>query len=207
MDSGFRRNDGQEVNQSFLLACLCLFLLLAGCATAPRHVPGEPIAIERLERWQAHGRIGVSGPEGGGSGSFDWRQNDDEAKVQIRGPVGIGSVRLNVRGDVNHPRIELQTGDGTTLESDAAWTELEARLGARLPAGNLRYWLLGLAAPGEHRWSGASDAGEASLEQQGWRIDYQRYSNELGARLPMRLRASSGDARVRIVIDRWQLGR
>lgn len=190
-----------------VIGILCASALVAGCKAPPQRVPGAPIRIEQLERWQARGRIGVSGPEGGGSGSFDWQQEQDKANVQIRGPVGIGSVRLEVRGESDDPELQLQTGDGATLESDAAWTELETRLGARLPAGNLRYWLLGLAAPGAHQWSEPNEAGELSLEQQGWRIDYQRYSNEFGAKVPVRLRASSGGARVRIVIDRWQLGR
>lgn len=175
-------------------------LLLAGCATVPPRAPGELVPVEQIERWQARGRIGVSGPQGGGSGSFDWRQEADAASVQIRGPIGIGSVRLRVRGQPDDPQIEVQTGDGETLHSQAAWQELEARLGAGLPAGKLRYWLLGLAAPGEHRWD------ESALEQDGWRIDYQGYSDAFGAHLPMRLRATSGEARVRIVIDRWQLG-
>jgi outer membrane lipoprotein LolB len=111
-----------------------------------------------------------------------------------------------VRGDAEHPQLQLQAGDGAVLESDAAWNELEARLGASLPAGNLRYWLLGLAAPGAHEWRPANDAGEVTLEQQGWRIDYQRFSTDSGAKVPVRLRATSGDTRVRIVIDRWRLG-
>lgn len=192
-----------------LLGVVGIVALLAGCATPSRRAPIEPgavIELDELERWQARGRIGVSGPDGGGSGSFDWQQRSDEADVQIRGPIGIGSVRLQVRGEPNDPQLRLETGDGVTLESDAAWTELESRLGTTLPAGNLRYWLLGLAAPGTHRWNEATPSGEASLEQDGWRIDYQRYSDEFGAKLPVRLRASSGDARVRIVIDRWQLG-
>jgi outer membrane lipoprotein LolB len=180
--------------------------LFAGCAVQPKRTPGAPIALEQLERWQARGRIGVSGPDGGGSGSFDWQQRADAADVQIRGPVGIGSVRLHVQGDAANPTLQLQTGDGATLESDAAWSELETRLGVSLPAGNLRYWLLGLAAPGAHEWHPANAAGEVTLEQQGWRIDYQRYSDAPGANVPVRLRATSGDARVRIVIDRWQLG-
>jgi outer membrane lipoprotein LolB len=191
-----------------LSLCIALGLaLFAGCtATAPR-TPPAPVSIESLDHWQARGRIGISGTEGGGSGTFEWQQQADVAKVQIRGPVGIGSVQLQVQGDAANPQLQLKTGDGATLESDAAWSELEARLGANLPAGNLRYWLLGLAAPGEHEWSAANDAGETSLQQQGWRIDYQRYSNEFGAKLPSRLRATSGSARVRIVIDRWQLDR
>jgi|HigsolmetaAR202D_1030399.scaffolds.fasta_scaffold00727_13 outer membrane lipoprotein LolB len=189
-----------------LLAMLCAAGLLAGCKTVPR-APVPPVSLEQLEAWQVRGRLAVSGPSGGGSGTFNWTQRPDGSTVQIRGPVGIGSVRLELRGAPDRPEIELQTGDGEVLEADAAWSELESRLGAALPAGYLRYWLLGLAAPGEHRWSESGSDGEVSLEQQGWRIDYQRYSDELGARLPMRLRATSGAARVRIVIDRWKLGR
>jgi outer membrane lipoprotein LolB len=184
----------------------CALLWLAGCASPPQRGPAPAIALEQLDHWQARGRIGVSGAGGGGSGSFEWQQRADAASIQIRGPVGIGSVRLHVRGEASNPQLQLETGDGAILESDAAWAALEARLGANLPAGNLRYWLLGLAAPGPHEWRPANDAGEVTLEQQGWRIDYQRYSDDAGARVPTRLRATSGDARVRIVIDRWQLG-
>jgi outer membrane biogenesis lipoprotein LolB len=65
--------------------------------------------------------------------------------------------------------------------------------------------MLGLAAPGEHQWSEPDASGTVVLQQEGWRIAYQRYSTEFGPRLPMRIQASSGAARVRIVIDRWRL--
>jgi outer membrane lipoprotein LolB len=67
--------------------------------------------------------------------------------------------------------------------------------------------MLGVAAPGEHRWLEPAADGTTTLEQAGWRIDYQRYSDEPGARVPVKFRAMHGEARVRIVVDRWQLGR
>ena len=191
---------------AFAIPVVCMLAVFAGCATQPARVPSAPVDLHAIEQWQAKGRIGVSGPQGGGSGSFDWQQVSDAADVQIRGPVGIGSVRVQVRGDAQDPELKVQSGDGEILESAAAWSELEARLGAHLPAGNLRFWLLGLAAPGEHRWGEANEAGAVSLDQDGWRIEYQRFSDEFGTRLPVRLRASSGEARVRIVVDRWRLG-
>jgi len=189
-----------------ILPCIAL-ALLSGCAGVGR-VPEVPLPadLNDLERWQAQGRLGVSGPETGGSGSFEWLQRGDRAEIQIRGPVGVGSVRLELRGDGLKPDLRLQTSDGRTLESQAAWDELEARLGAAVPAGQLRYWMLGLAAPGAHEWIEGHEEGVMTLEQNGWRIDYQRFSTDPGARVPVKIKAASGDARVRIVVDRWRLG-
>jgi outer membrane lipoprotein LolB len=196
------------MQRQFPLLCLVgVLALAAGCATAPKQ-PGAPVEVDltQLESWQARGRIGVSGPQSGGSGSFDWQQRDDRTDLQIRGPVGVGSVRLHLRGDPASPSLKLETGDGRALESTDAWNELEARLGAPVPAGNLRFWILGLAAPGEHQWREPTSEGVITLEQGGWRIDYQRFSTEPGARVPLKMSATNGAARVRIVVDRWRLG-
>jgi len=186
---------------ALLLSAVCL----SGCVTAPQGnvTPSGPVDPQQLQNWRATGRIGVSGEGGGGSGSFDWQQRANESDVQIRGPVGIGSVTLQLRGDPEQPQLRLQTGD-QVLEADQALEELEARLGAAVPAGRLRYWMLGVAAPGEHQWSEPDAEGATVLQQDGWRIDYQRYSSEFGARVPVRMQASSGAAKVRIVIDRWR---
>jgi outer membrane lipoprotein LolB len=187
------------------LISLLLLLSLAGCAhVGARPSSPPPSDPAQLTNWRASGRIAVSGEGGGGSGSFDWQQRANDADVQIRGPIGIGSVTLQLRGDPEHPQLRLQTGD-QVLEAEDAITELEARLGAAVPAGRLRYWMLSLAAPGEHQWSEPDANGTVVLQQDGWRIAYQRYSTEFGPRLPMRIQASSGTARVRIVIDRWRL--
>ena len=183
-------------------------LLVAGCATQRPAPPGTiPQDLSELAAWQARGRIGISGAQGGGSGSFEWQQQGEHADVQIRGPVGIGSVQLQVDGSAEDPRMTLRTADGAMLESQAAWDELEARLGAPVPAGNLRFWMLGIAAPGEHQWHEPDPQGVTALDQDGWRIEYQQFSNDAGARVPTRIRAASGDTKVRIVVDRWQLGR
>ena len=191
------------MQRHFSVVLLISLLALAGCAAAPK-TPSVPANVDlaQLDRWQARGRLGVSGPESGGSGSFDWAQHGDRTDVQIRGPVGVGSVRLQLRG----ADLKLETADGRKLEADDAWNELEARLGAAVPAASLRYWILGLAAPGEHRWHEPAADGVVTLEQGGWRIDYQRYSTEPGARVPVKMSASNGTARVRIVVDRWRLG-
>jgi outer membrane lipoprotein LolB len=183
--------------------------MVGGCAVQkarPQDAGSIAQDLRELTAWHARGRIGVSSAQGGGSGSFEWQQRGEHADVQIRGPLGIGSVRLEVKGSAEHPAVTLHTNDGLTLESQAAWDELERRLGAPVPAGSLRFWMLGIAAPGEHQWHEPDAEGATALEQDGWRIEYQQFSADAGARLPSRIRAANGDARVRIVIDRWQLG-
>jgi outer membrane lipoprotein LolB len=193
--------------RSIAAGALVFAAMLAGCAHQPTRPSGPiPADLTQLDRWHAHGRIAVSAAQNGGSGSFDWEQQRDFSNVDIHGPIGIGSVNLKLRGDATHPRVELRSSKGESFEGDAAWRELETRLGAAVPAGYLRYWMLGLPAPGDHQWLTEDPHGSATLEQSGWQIEYQQYSDDPGARVPVRIRASNGAARVRIVIDRWRLG-
>ena len=198
------------MQRQFPVLCLVSVLALARAARPRRRQPaGVPANVDlaQLDRWQARGRLGVSGPENGGSGSFDWQQRGDRTEVQIRGPVGVGSVRLQLRGDPASPDLKLRNQRRSQARiRPTPGTSCEARLGAAVPAGSLRYWMLGLAAPGEHQWHEPTSDGVVTLEQGGWRIDYQRYSTEPGARVPVKMSASNGAARVRIVVDRWQLG-
>lgn len=179
---------------------------LTGCAGVSTR-PEPPLIgdLSQVNDWEARGRIAVSGAAGGGSGSFRWEQDHARSDVLIRGPVGIGSLRVQMTGG-RDDRLRLQLSDGRELESDAAIAELEARLGAAVPTQKLRYWLLGLAAPGPHEWIERSEQ-SAVLEQDGWRIEFLEYGNETGALTPRRMKATSGEARIRLVINQWQLGR
>jgi outer membrane lipoprotein LolB len=144
--------------------------------------------------------MAVAAAGSGGSGSFKWQQSGVKTLLEMQGPVGIGGLQLILDGD----RAQLTASDGRQLESAAAWAELEARLGAPVPAQNLRYWLLGIPAPGAFRW--LSRESPETLEQDGWQIVYERFTLQSGNQLPARLTATNGASRVRLVIDRWVLG-
>src|SRR5262245_44465452 len=122
-------------------AWVAVLLVVAGCTTTQPRV-STPVSLESLANWQANGRIAVAGAQGAGSGNFEWQQADSASTIVIRGPIGIGSLRVSL--DAEHPeQMRLELGDGRKLQADAAWAELEAQLGAPVPAANLRYWLLG----------------------------------------------------------------
>ncbi|MBC7984637.1 MAG: outer membrane lipoprotein LolB [Candidatus Obscuribacterales bacterium] len=187
----------------FIVVALALLLtFLTGCAVAPKEVSPSRDASSLLY-WQVSGRIAVSGADGGGSGSFTWMQNNEQAVVQLRGPLGVGSLRLTL----DNALLRIETGDGQLLEAAAAEVELSNRLGAAIPTRELRYWLRGLSGSGAHEWiqlpTSTSDA--ATLSQNDWRIDYQRYGITDGVRLPLKWVATNGPAKVRVVIDSWRL--
>ncbi|HSN72751.1 MAG TPA: lipoprotein insertase outer membrane protein LolB, partial [Steroidobacteraceae bacterium] len=151
---------------SWLLLLISVAAGLAGCATTPE-VTGAGATAAELDAWEATGRLGVAAGERGGSGSFLWQQAGDQSLIRIRGPVGIGGIEV----ELDDADLRVLTSDGQYFESEAAEREIAARLGASVPAGNLRYWLLGLPAPGAHRWLDGPD-GARVLEQDGWRIEY-----------------------------------
>jgi outer membrane lipoprotein LolB len=173
-------------------------LTLSACATVPKTSAPVRSAAD-LDTWQANGRIAVSGAGGGGSGSFTWEQRGGDSSLQIRGPVGIGSVRLTLSGDL----LSADLGGGQRYTAQDAEAELADRLGARLPIQDLRYWLKGIAAPGDHQW--AEDVDPTVLLQHDWRIQYQDFTAVSGVRLPLKLVATSGPAKVRVVVDRWKV--
>src|SRR5262245_46664617 len=170
-----------------------VLIALSGCSTLRRSTPPsqtEPREPSSLSRWQASGRIAVSGVESGGSGSFNWMQRDGNTTVQLRGPVGIGSLRLTIANDA----LSVASADGREFVAEQAEEELAARLGASVPTKNLRYWLVGIAAPGEHQWSTSGET--STLVQNEWRIDYQKFQIAAGARVPAKFVAASGPAKV-----------
>ncbi len=135
-------------------------------------------------------------------------QRGDVANVDIRGPVGIGGVHLEMRGTGGTPNLTLANQRRPrSSQSDAAWSgTAEPPRHSRCPPAicvtGCSAWPRRASINGTKK----TENGVTTLEQGGWRIDYQRYSDEPGARVPMRITATSGDARVRIVVDRWQLG-
>ncbi len=179
-------------------------LALAGCAVPPRAPDGvaRPVA-EALDQWSASGRLAIAAVTDGGSGSFDWVQDGATSRLDLRGPLGAGAVRLVVTPET----LSLADGSGRVLDADAARADLQARLGADLPWGHLRYWLLGLPAPGVQATVLDQDAAPwRVIEQAGWRLAYDSFDAVSGLSLPKRLTAERGAVRVRVIVDAWSPG-
>jgi outer membrane lipoprotein LolB len=176
-------------------------LALAGCAVAPRAPEsGASPDPNSLRQWTASGRMAIAAGTDGGSGSFTWMQDDAETRLDLRGPLGTGAVRLVVTPG----SLSLADGAGQTLDAEAARAELRSRLGADLPWNQLRYWMLGLPDPGEAAIVQETDSTPwRVIEQSGWRLAYQSFATVQGVNVPQRFSAERESVRVRVIVDAW----
>jgi outer membrane lipoprotein LolB len=182
------------------LFLLALLMLQTACVTQPQHIVGADAAhsVNELTRWQANGRIGIVTPQQSGSGGFVWQQDQQSSQIQLRGPVGVGSLSVSVDGSL----LRLLASDGTYYDADIAVQQMQDQLGADLPIVQLRYWIMGMAAPGEHQWS---DDQQNELEQQGWHISYQQWTQRHALRLPIKLVLTRNEVRIVLVIQTWSI--
>jgi outer membrane lipoprotein LolB len=188
-----------------------LALFVAGCAALPPLVPQVPWDERRarllsLEQWQARGRIAVKSATGGGQGDLQWRQAGAVSDIRVSGPFGAGVYQIRWEPD----RLTVRSRDGEFSRAydgaDAAEQFLAEQLGWSFPAASVRYWVLGVLDPtfaGAERF--AANGGLAGIEQNGWSVTYDRFNEAAGVPMPAKLTLRNDRARVRLVIDRWEL--
>lgn len=191
-------------------ACVLVLLAVAGCRTVPPRTvtgpgadapwPEQRAALATLDRYGLEGRVAVAANGQGFSASLRYSQLAARTEMSLDGPLGIGGLRVEVEGE----DLEIATSRGEKLNGPAARAELERRLGFALPFEELRWWLLGIPAPGESAIN-ATDTGEIrDFTQNGWRVSINSRIAGLGFSLPQRLTAEREGARLKLFVERWQ---
>lgn len=187
---------------------VCAFALLAtGCATLPEPAsvgdwPTRRNELQSLNRWTFSGRMAVAAGSEGFSGSLTWRQQGAQASIELRGPMGGRAIRIHVQGET----VSVTDGSGTTIDGADARHLVHEYIGADLPAAELRYWLVGVPAPGSpHAETLGDDQRLARLDQGGWRIGYAGYRAAGGLVLPSRMEITTAGLRLRIAVAEWRL--
>jgi outer membrane lipoprotein LolB len=194
-------------------ACVLVAALLASCRTVPTRTivgpgadapwPEQRAALDKLDRYSLDGRVAVAADGQGFSASLRYTQAAERTRFSLEGPLGIGGLRVDAQGQ----RLAVTTSRGERLDGPEARNELERRLGFALPLEELRWWLLGVPAPGESTVN-AADTGEIrDFTQNGWRVNIDSRKPGMGFSLPQRLtaqRVEGGAARIKLLVERWE---
>ncbi|GGM13019.1 outer-membrane lipoprotein LolB [Pseudomonas asuensis] len=194
----------------FLITALLAFL--AGCAGQVTHetVEGHGNAaawkahkerITTLDGWQINGKVGIRAPNESGSGTLFWLQRQGYFDIRLSGPLGRGAARLTGRPD----DVTLEVANQGRYHADSPEALLEQQLGWRLPVSHLLWWVRGLPAPDSRsQLTLDSDSHLSRLVQDGWTVEYTRYTEQKGYSLPERLKLKGQDLDVTLVIKDWQ---
>ncbi|MHB8447496.1 MAG: lipoprotein insertase outer membrane protein LolB [Rudaea sp.] len=195
-----------------LFRFLVLVLAVCAAACAPVRVRETPAALAAqqareaqfapLTHWTLTARIGVSNGGDGGSGDLSWEQNGAAFRFTMHAPVTGKTWTLS--GDAGHAVLE-----GVDPQSDAdtdAQRLLHDRLGWDVPLADLSAWVRGLRAPGSPA-DVQYDAQNlpAVIRQDGWRVEYHDWYTDRDPAMPRKVFASRGNARVRMVIESWNI--
>lgn len=197
-----------------LATTLALAAALSGCAT-PRVVtaaaPTDAALTAQATRerslgaqsaWGLDGRIAVSNGKDAGSGRIEWRQAGPRFDIALTAPITHQGWRLT--GEPGRAVLDGLAG-GPRQGTDAE-TLLREATGWDIPVQALPRWIRGLRADPAHAVAQfGSDGRLMRLAESGWTIDYT-WPSEPAAALPSRIEARRGDARVRLVVDRWTDG-
>lgn len=201
-------------------------VMLAACTSVPVRAPLQTVelapearaaALARLESREAavralpelafEGRVAMSNGRDGGSGRIEWQQNGAAYRVTLSAPVTRQSWEL--QGDGSGARLDgLQGGPRADADVGAL---LRDATGFEIPVAAMAAWAAGTRADASAAGVAdiAFDAGGqlARLQQDGWTIDYVEWQPEPASAgvpaLPTRINAQRGEARVRLIVDRW----
>lgn len=198
---------GPVLRRSRLPAGVALACLLAACAGVPPKPLGPPNqaawrqrlgTLRTLGDWRLTGRVAIVNGDRGGSGSLLWIEHAPRLEMRFSGPFGIGGFRL-----YGTPAgVFIDTGHGKTYSADPAHL-LDNRLGWPVPIDSLRYWVLGMPAPGQAAVRVDQDGLLRHLQQGGWDIRYRNYTSTGGYRLPARLEAHRGNIKLKLAVEQW----
>lgn len=188
-------------------AIVFLILILVGCA-APRLRPDAGLlsALDTREQvlradstWRLNGRLAVSSPDDGGSGSVEWVQDDEGFRVTMNAPV-TGKTWV-LTGNSRHAEIDgLRNG---TVSGRNAADLLERELGWQVPVLELSSWVRAIRSTGKADVVFRADGLPAQFIQSGWKIEYLDYDMDQQPPLPKKIFASRQGYKVRLVVQHW----
>ena len=190
---------------------LFLVLTLNACTGVSVKDPGlvdktsfqdRTVRLTAISEWGLAGKISLDDGDQGGSGKLKWDVGPGQSELDFHGAMGRGAWRLKMGPE----GAQLKLADGTEQTAADVNDLIREHIGWPVPLDALQWWARGLAAPGiiENEQFG-SEGLLVSLRQFGWNVDFNRYDSVEDIELPVRLKATRNNYRVKLAISRWRM--
>jgi outer membrane lipoprotein LolB len=171
-------------------AVWALALLACACAQVELKPPG---AVD----FDLAGRIAARYGNEAFTGNINWRHAGGGDELLISTPLGQGIARIVREGNA----VQLTTAEGKQYRAPDAESLTERTLGFRLPLEGLADWVQARASTDTPaRVEKGPDGKPRTLEQRGWKVEYQEYDGER----PSRMRLTYQGIELRLAITQWK---
>ena len=195
-----------------ILAALAACLVLVSCSSrqiTATDIQGSEHAYQlrafkltSLVSWDLAGKLSIDDGQDGGSGRLNWEVREERSHMSFRGTLGKGSWQLTSGSGF----AELEKSDGSITRAADVNDLIEQELGWFVPVDSLKWWALGVAAPGTPESMVLDGSGRIlAMQQDGWDISYRRYRKFDGVELPARMDAVNGRYRLKIAVSDWKI--
>ena len=167
-----------------------LALLVCACAAPELKPPG-------VVEFDLAGRIAAHYASDAFTGNLVWRHAQTGDEMILSTPLGQGVARIVREGEA----VQLTTAEGKQYSAPDAESLTERTLGFRLPLEGLADWVQGRASPDlPARVDKGPDGRLRSLEQRGWKVEYQQYEGQR----PQLMRLTYQGVELRLAISQWR---
>ncbi len=158
--------------------------------------------LSGIENWDLNALIAIRNRKDDATASLTWQQNRKNYTLNVFGPLGTNPIKLSGKPG----QVALQNAHGQIFYASTPEALLAQQTGYQLPVSGLYYWIRGLPVPGTPSQTHFDTYHHlVELDQQGWKIQYLRYTSVHQIDLPTKIFLVSPDLSVKIIINKWQL--
>lgn len=190
------------------IAALSLLIILSGCSALdvqqPVAIPADSWAQYRQEMaaitdWELSGKIGIRTQDNNQSANLYWQQLDQRYAIEMTGPLGQGGARIV--GQPGNVKISI-AGEGD-YQATSPEALMHDTLGWAVPVQQIQWWVRGLPAPDSPFRHQLDNNRLSQLQQDGWQVQYLRYSQHDRYTLPGKIRLSRDALSITLIIKEW----
>lgn len=188
-------------------------LLLAGCSSVPESITSvewqtHEKKLEAIHDFQVTGKLGYIGPDQRQNLNFFWKHSTALSQLRLTTILGQTALNLTITPD----GATVETYDDQVLSARHANQLIFRLTGLMMPVEHMPDWLLGLPTDADTFKLSSTNTLQALNKQIGlndWNIDYQRYSDvkwrEQALPLPNRLKLTTSDVKINLLITKWNI--
>ena len=202
------------------LILLLLAVFATGCTTIETAIESinldvyqeHAASVSTIDHWNLRGKISVRAGSKGEIGRILWIRDGDSHQLELYGNFGSRRIRLIQDSD----SVVLEDTQGRKITGSSMQAVLEQRTGQSLPVESLTYWIVGAIDPDYMSVNVWDVEGRLiSIQQAGWTVNFSKYGNVGGYKLPTRFdmvadaelvvseESDQNIEEIRIVISNW----